>query len=95
VKSLVEFLAKALVDKTEAIEVNVTPSEGGFLYELKVAPDEAGKIIGREGRTINALRTIVQHAAEKKGHNARLEIFDERGTRSPNGGSVSHSSSST
>jgi uncharacterized protein len=78
VRSLVEFMAKALVDKPEAVELRVTPSDTGVLYELKVAPDEVGKVIGREGRTINALRTVLQHAAEKKGEQARLEILDER-----------------
>ena len=51
---------------------------GGSLYDLKVAPDDIGKVIGRDGRTVNAFRTVLQHAAQKKGEKARLEIIDDR-----------------
>jgi predicted RNA-binding protein YlqC (UPF0109 family) len=78
VKQLVEYLARALVDVPEAVELKVTPQDGAILYELKVAPGDVGKIIGRDGRTVNALRTVVQHAAQKKGEKARLEIIDDR-----------------
>ncbi len=77
-KNLVEYIARALVDKPDAVELRVTPAEGGNLYELKVAPDDVGKVIGRDGRTINALRIVLQHAAQKKGEKARLEILDDR-----------------
>ena len=77
-KQLVEYLARALVDQPEAVELKVTPQEGAVLYELKVAPGDVGKVIGRDGRTVNALRTVLQHAAQKKGEKARLEIIDDR-----------------
>lgn len=77
-KGLVEFIAKALVDQPEAVELTCTPAEGGVLYELKVAPDDVGKVIGRDGRTVNALRTVLATAALKKGEKARLEIVDDR-----------------
>ena len=77
-KQLVEYLARALVDEPNAVEAIATPQEGGVLYELKVAPGDVGKVIGRDGRTVNALRTMVQHAALKKGERARLEIVDDR-----------------
>lgn len=77
-KPLLEYLAKALVDEPNAVETRVTPQEGGVLYELKVAAGDVGKVIGRDGRTVNALRTVLQHAAQKKGERARLEILDER-----------------
>jgi uncharacterized protein len=78
-KPLVEYLAKALVDKPDAVELSVTPQDGGaVLYELTVAPDDIGKVIGRDGRTVNALRTVLQHAAQKRGEKARLEVIDER-----------------
>lgn len=76
--NLVEYIARALVDKPDAVELRVTPAEGGNLYELKVAPDDVGKLIGRDGRTINALRIVLQHAAQKRGEKARLEILDDR-----------------
>ena len=75
---LVEYLARALVDQPEAVELKVTPVDGAVLYELKVAPGDVGKVIGRDGRTVNALRTVLQHAAQKKGEKARLEILDDR-----------------
>lgn len=78
-KPLVEYLARALVDKPDAVELKLIPQEGGaMLYELRVAPDDIGKVIGRDGRTVNALRTVLQAAALKRGEKARLEIIDER-----------------
>ncbi len=77
-KELVEYLARALVDQPEAVELKTTPQDGAVLYELKVAPGDVGKVIGRDGRTVNALRTVLQHAAQKKGEKARLEILDDR-----------------
>lgn len=77
-KQLVEYLARALVDAPEAVAIKVTPQDGVVLYELQVAPGDVGKIIGRDGRTVNALRTLVQHAGLKKGEKARLEIIDDR-----------------
>ncbi|GMU62099.1 MAG: KH domain-containing protein [Myxococcales bacterium] len=85
-KQLVETIARALVDKPEAVELKVTPQDGGVLYELKVAPDDIGKVIGRDGRTVNALRTVLQHAALKKGEKARLEIVDDRRNGAAQGG---------
>jgi uncharacterized protein len=77
-KDLVAYLARALVDSPDAVELKVSPQDGGVLYELKVAPTDVGKVIGRDGRTVNALRTVLQHAALKQGEKARLEILDER-----------------
>lgn len=77
-RRLVEYIVRALVDKPEAVELRVTPVEGGTLYELRVAPDDVGKVIGRDGRTVNALRTVLTHASQKKGEKARLEIMDDR-----------------
>lgn len=77
-KDLLQFIARALVDSPEAVELRVSSVEGATLYELKVAPTDIGKVIGRDGRTVNALRTVLQHAALKKGEKVRLEIIDER-----------------
>ena len=72
------YLAKALVDRPDAVELKVTPQEGVTLFELKVAPEDIGKVIGRDGRTINALRTVVSAAAQKKGEKARVELIDDK-----------------
>lgn len=83
-EALIELIAKALVDKPDQVGIRVTPQpavEGngpGSLYELKVAPEDVGKVIGRDGRTVNAIRTLVAAAAQKKGERARLEILDDR-----------------
>lgn len=77
-KGLIEYIARALVDQPAAVELKSSDAEGGVLYELKVAPDDVGKVIGRDGRTVNALRTVVAAAALKKGEKARLEILDDR-----------------
>jgi predicted RNA-binding protein YlqC (UPF0109 family) len=77
-KDLVQFIARALVDVPDAVELKVSSVDGATLYELRVAPGDVGKVIGRDGRTVNAMRTVLQHAALKKGEKARLEIIDER-----------------
>ncbi len=77
-KGLIEYIVRALVDQPGAVELKSSDAEGGVLYELKVEPDDVGKVIGRDGRTVNALRTVVAAAALKKGEKARLEILDDR-----------------
>lgn len=54
--------------------------DGARLFELKVAPEDVGKVIGRDGRTVNALRTLVNAAAQKHGQKVRVEILDDRRT---------------
>ena len=76
-KGLIEYIVRALVDRPDAVELRSTAADGGVLYELKVAPEDVGKVIGRDGRTVNALRTVVVAAALKKGEKARLEILDD------------------
>src|SRR5262249_25789654 len=55
-----------------------TSAEGSRIYELQVAPEDVGKVIGRDGRTVNAMRTLLAAAAQRKGEKARLEILDDR-----------------
>jgi predicted RNA-binding protein YlqC (UPF0109 family) len=75
---LIEYVAKALVDQPDKVSVRASEADGGKLYELKVAPEDVGKVIGRDGRTVNALRTLLATAAQKAGVRARLEILDDR-----------------
>ena len=77
-EGLIQYIIKAVVDRPEKVELRVSDAEGGQLYELKVAQEDVGKVIGRDGRTINALRTILATAAQKKGVKARLEIIEDR-----------------
>jgi uncharacterized protein len=81
---LIEYLAKALVDRPDQVELRASVLEGGTVYELKVAPEDIGKVIGRDGRTVNAMRTLLAASAQKKGQRARLEILDDRrGAQAP------------
>jgi len=78
VEALITYISKALVDRPEQVELRASDSEGGKLFELKVAAEDVGKVIGRDGRTVNALRTLLAAAAQKQGIKARLEILDDR-----------------
>ncbi len=74
-KELVEFLAKSLVDKPE--EVVVTEKEDGdaIIFELKVASDDMGKVIGKQGKIAKALRTLVRAASARDGKKVLIEII--------------------
>lgn len=74
-KELVEFLAKSLVDKPEAVEVNEVNSEHSLLLELKVASDDVGKVIGKQGRIAKAIRNVVKAAAVKERKKVIVEII--------------------
>lgn len=84
-EQLLTYLARALVDQPDQVGLRVSEAEGARLYELKVAPEDVGKVIGRDGRTVNALRTLLNAAAQKQGQKVRLEILDDRRAASPPG----------
>lgn len=72
---LVQFLATQLAENPDAVEVRVR--EGSpVIYELRVAPEDQGRIIGKEGRTIQALRVLVSAAARKHDERATLELAE-------------------
>jgi predicted RNA-binding protein YlqC (UPF0109 family) len=72
---LVEFLAKSLVDKPEAVEVKQVEGEHSIIIELKVAEDDMGKVIGKQGRIAKAIRTVVKAAAAKQNKRVVVEII--------------------
>jgi predicted RNA-binding protein YlqC (UPF0109 family) len=74
VQELVEFLAKGLVDKPDEVRVERVEKDGAFVLELHVAPDDVGKVIGRQGRIARALRTIVRASGARSNERALLEI---------------------
>ncbi|MBE0481816.1 MAG: KH domain-containing protein [Dehalococcoidia bacterium] len=74
-KELIEYIAKSIVDKPEEVKVTEEPTEEGILIRLQVAPDDTGKVIGKEGRIAKAMRTLLRVAAIRKGTRARLEII--------------------
>lgn len=74
-RDLVEFLARALVDNPEQVEVNQVEGEKSIILELKVAPEDMGKVIGKQGRIAKAIRTVVKAAAAKEGKRVVVEIL--------------------
>ena len=76
VRDVVEVLAKALADQPNDVHVVETEHKGTTLVELYVAQIDAGKMIGRQGRTVAALRTLAATAGEKDGKTVTLEIRD-------------------
>lgn len=75
-KELLETLAKALVDKPDEVEVSVVEGEKSVILQLKVAADDVGKVIGKQGRIAKALRTIIKASSVKEGKKAVVEIID-------------------
>lgn len=75
-KDLLEYLAKSLVDNPDDVRVEVIEGERSVILQLKVHPDDIGKVIGKQGRIAQALRTLVKAAATKQGKNAIVEILD-------------------
>ena len=75
-RAVVEVVARALVDHPDAVRVTETERRGMTVLELTTAPGDMGKIIGRQGRTAAALRTLVAVTAEKHGQKAQLDIRD-------------------
>jgi predicted RNA-binding protein YlqC (UPF0109 family) len=74
--AVVEVVAKALVDHPGSVKVKESTRRGMTIVELTTAPGDMGKIIGRQGRTAAALRTLVSVAAERHGIRAQLDIRD-------------------
>ncbi len=74
-KELVEYIAKSLVDDPEQVEVRQVEGERSVILEVRVAPGDVGKIIGKQGRIAKALRTIVKAAAVKNGKRVLVEII--------------------
>lgn len=75
-KELITYIAKALVDKPEDVSVNEVEGEKTTILELKVAPENLGKVIGKQGRTARAMRTILSATATKLRKRAVLEILE-------------------
>jgi len=77
VKDLIEYLARALVDNPDAVSVeSYEDDDGTVVYELHVAEDDVGKVIGRGGRTVNALRSVVRAAATHEGRRVLVDVID-------------------
>lgn len=75
-KELLEYLARSLVDNPDAVEVDVVEDEQSLLLQLRVAGDDMGKVIGKQGRIAKALRTIVKAASVREAKKVMVEIID-------------------
>ncbi|MFH0915980.1 MAG: KH domain-containing protein [bacterium] len=75
-KELLEFLARSLVDHPEQVRVEATESDNSVVLRLSVAPEDIGRVIGKQGRIARALRTVVKASAVKDGKQATVEIVD-------------------
>ena len=77
-KELIEIIAKSLVDNPNEVHVNEIEGEQSIILELKVAPADMGKVIGKQGRIAKAIRTVVKAAAMKEDKKVVVEIIDKK-----------------
>ena len=75
-KELLLYMAKNLVDDPESVTVTEVEAEDGKVLELHVAPDDMGKVIGRQGRIAKEIRTIVKTVAQRTGEKITVDIVD-------------------
>lgn len=75
-KDLVEYIVKSLVDVPDEVSISVIEGEKSTILELRVASEDVGKVIGKQGRIAKAIRTILSASATKSGKRAVLEILD-------------------
>lgn len=75
-KELVELIAKALVDNPDQVQVSILDGEQSSIIELKVAPEDVGKVIGKQGRNAQAIRTILGAAGMKIKKRLTMEIIE-------------------
>ncbi len=74
-KDLVEYIVKSIVAEPEKVNITEEDSEEGLLIKLEVAPDDKGRVIGRQGRVAQAMRTLLRVKAAKDDTRVRLEIL--------------------
>lgn len=77
-KELVEVIAKSLVDNPNEVHVNEVQGEQSLILQLKVAPEDMGKVIGKKGRVAKAIRTVIKAAALNEEKKVAVEIIDAK-----------------
>jgi predicted RNA-binding protein YlqC (UPF0109 family) len=76
-RDLVEYLTKALVDRPDEVSVEeFEEDDGTIVFEVELADDDVGKVIGRNGRTINALRTVIRASAVRHNRRVLVDVVD-------------------
>jgi len=73
-KELVEYIVRSLVDDPSQVRVTEVEGSSTIIYELRVAPEDMGRVIGKNGRVANAIRTLLRVASSRQGKRATLEI---------------------
>jgi predicted RNA-binding protein YlqC (UPF0109 family) len=74
-RDLIEYVAQSLVTQPDQVQVTELDDNGVLVYQLQVAPEDMGKVIGRQGRIANALRSLLKVASVRQGRRAVLEIL--------------------
>ena len=77
-QAFVEYVVKGLVQNPDAVAITPVQREGVTVYELRLHPSDVGKIIGRQGMTINAIRSLLLAGSAKKGLRCTLEIVEDK-----------------
>jgi hypothetical protein len=77
-QAFLEYLVKGLVDRPEEVQVTPVEREGGTIYELRLHPADVGKVIGKQGSTIQAIRALLQVGSAKKGLRCSVEIMEDQ-----------------
>ena len=75
-KELIEYITRSLVDAPDQVEVREIKSGNRFRLELRVAKDDMGRVIGKNGRVANSIRSLLRVAAEREGKQASLEVIE-------------------
>ena len=76
-QAFLEYVVKGLVQNPDAVTITPVEREGMTIYELRLHPQDVGKIIGRQGMTINAIRSLLQAGSAKKGMRCTVEIVED------------------
>ena len=75
-KEIIEFIAQRLVDKPDEVNVSLREEDDNVVVELRVAQEDLGKVIGKQGRTVRAMRTVLSASLAKENKRSRLEILE-------------------
>ena len=79
-ESFLEYVVKGLVEHPDDVKITPVEREGSTVYELRLNPQDVGRVIGRQGMTINAIRSLLLAGSAKKGMRCSLEIVEENKT---------------
>lgn len=77
-REFIEFLARSLVDRPGEVQVREVTGDRVVLFEIQVAPDDVGKVIGRQGRVIQAIRSLARSAGTRQGKRVTVEVIRPR-----------------